>query len=55
MTHVPGKVGTRLGGYRTGITETQLKGAPKYSNDNSWDWSDAARTRSVNDYYGVGI
>jgi hypothetical protein len=49
------KYDTNLGGYRTGITETQLKGAPKYGNDNTWDWSDPARTRSVNDYYGVAI
>src|SRR6202023_4038566 len=27
------KYDTRLGGYRTGITEDQLRGAPKYSND----------------------
>lgn len=49
------KYDTALGGYRTGLTETQLKGAPKYSNDNAWNWSDPARTRSVNDYYGVAI
>src|ERR1700745_3068819 len=44
------KYDTKLGGYRTGITETQLKGAPKYGNDNAWNWSDPARIRSVNDY-----
>jgi hypothetical protein len=49
------KYDTRLGGYRTGITETQLKGAPKYSNDNAWNWSDPARTRAVNDYYGIAM
>jgi hypothetical protein len=42
-------------GYRTGITRNQLEGAPKYGNDNSWNWSDPARTRAVNDYYGVGL
>jgi hypothetical protein len=47
------KYDTNLGGYRTGVTESQLKGAPKYSNDNAWNWNDPARTRSVNDYYGV--
>src|SRR6201991_4538075 len=26
---------TNLGGYRTGITQRQLEGAPKYGNDNS--------------------
>jgi hypothetical protein len=45
------KYDTNLGGYRTGITETQLKGAPKYSNDKAWNWADAARARSVDDYY----
>jgi hypothetical protein len=49
------KYDTNLGGYRTGITETQLKGAPKYSNDNAWNWSDPVRTRTVNDYYGVAV
>jgi hypothetical protein len=49
------KYDTNLGGYRTGITETQLKGAPKYGNDNTWNWGDPARIRSVNDYYGVAI
>ena len=49
------KYDTNLGGYRTGITETQLNGAPKYGNDNAWNWSDPARIRSVNDYYGVAI
>jgi hypothetical protein len=49
------KYDTNLGGYRTGITEKQLKGAPKYNNDNSWNWNDPASARSVNDYYGVAI
>jgi hypothetical protein len=49
------KYDTGLGGYRTGITEKQLTGAPKYSNDNSWNWSDPARTRSVNDHYGIAM
>ena len=49
------KYDTNLGGYRTGITESQLKGAPKYGNDNNWNWGDPARSRSVNDYYGVAI
>jgi sporulation protein YlmC with PRC-barrel domain len=49
------KYDTNLGGYVTGITESQLQNAPKFSNDNSWNWSDPTRTRAVNDYYGVGI
>jgi len=49
------KYDTRLGGYVTGVTEGQLRGAPKYGNDNDWNWADAARNRAVNDYYGVPL
>jgi len=47
------KYDTKLGGYRTGVTETQLRGAPKYGNDNDWNWGDTTRTRAVNEYSGV--
>ena len=40
------KYDTALGGYITGITLKQLEGAPKYGNDNAWNWSDAGRTQS---------
>jgi hypothetical protein len=46
------KYDTGLGGYLTGVTLKQLEGAPKYGNDNSWDWADESRTRAVNSYYG---
>jgi PRC-barrel domain protein len=49
------KYDTRLGGYVTGVTESQLRGAPKYGNDNDWNWADAARNRAVNDYYGMPL
>src|SRR3954465_3608378 len=49
------KYDTGLGGYITGITEAQLKGAPKYGNENAGNWSEATRTRAVNVYYGVAI
>jgi hypothetical protein len=49
------KYDTRLGGYVTGVTEGQLRGAPKYGNDNDWNWADAARNRAVNEYYGVPL
>ena len=29
-----------LGGYRVGVTEDQLKGAPEYNRNTEWDWSD---------------
>lgn len=47
------KYDTGLGGYRTGITQKQLQGAPKYRSDNDWSWEDQTRTRGVNEYYGV--
>jgi len=47
------KYDTNLGGYITGITEAQLKGAPKYANDDAWNWSDGARSRAIDDYYAA--
>ena len=42
---------TSLGGYRTDITEDQLRGAPAFTRDASWDWSDRQRERELHDYY----
>src|ERR1700736_137165 len=52
---VPNKLtyDTNLGGYRTDITEQQLRGAPAFSRDRSYDWSDRNRERELHDYYGV--
>ncbi len=49
------KYDTRLGGYVTGITEQQLRGAPRYSDASGWNWGDATRTRALDDYYGVPV
>lgn len=49
------KYDTRLGGYVTGITEQQLKAAPKYSDGSEWNWNDAAQNRALNAYYGVPV
>ncbi len=49
------KYDTRLGGYVTGVTEDQLRGAPKYSDEREWDWGDLATGRKVDDYYGVKL
>jgi len=50
------KYDTSLGGYRTAVTEQQLKGgAPKYASDSDGSWGDSTRTRGVNDYYGVPL
>jgi sporulation protein YlmC with PRC-barrel domain len=42
----------RLGGYEVNVTEQQLKGAPHYSQHQSWDWNDRSKARQLNDYYG---
>lgn len=41
-----------LGGYEVEISEEQLKGAPKYSKHENWDWSDPERGRKVHIYDG---
>jgi hypothetical protein len=46
------KYDTNLEGYVTGITEAQLKGAPKYAKD-EWNWSDTAKARAVDQYYAA--
>jgi hypothetical protein len=43
----------QLGGYEVNIGEEQLRGAPKYTKAESWDWSDRAREQQVYGYYGV--
>jgi PRC-barrel domain len=43
----------RLGGYEVNITEQQLRGAPKFGEDEDWDWSDRERNRRISDYYGT--
>jgi hypothetical protein len=49
------KYDTRLGGYVTGVTEQQLRGAPKFTEGRDWDWADATRNRALDDYYGVPV
>src|ERR1700704_3773796 len=44
---------TSLQGYRTNLTEQQLRNAPKYSRHESWDWGDRQRTQKLTDYYGT--
>ena len=40
-----------LGGYRTNVTEQQLRGAPSYSRDPNCDWSDRNREKELHDHY----
>ncbi|WP_114948310.1 PRC-barrel domain-containing protein [Microvirga calopogonii] len=43
---------TSLGGYRTDITEEQLRGAPTfYRGRDDYDWSDRERERELHDYW----
>jgi hypothetical protein len=42
---------TSLGGYRTDITEEQLRGAPTFTRDQDYDWSNRDRERELHDYW----
>jgi hypothetical protein len=44
---------TRLEGYEVNVSEQQLKGAPKYSKHENWDWGDRSRGQTIHDYYQV--
>ena len=44
-----------LEGYEVNLSESQLKNAPRYSKHENWDWSDRARERTINDYYGMNL
>lgn len=44
---------TTLGGYKTNLSEAQLRDAPRFERTNDWDWADQNRSRSINDFYGV--
>ena len=49
------KYDTNLGGYIAGITQDKLQAAPKYADDAGWNWSDPARAKSVDEYYGIAL
>jgi PRC-barrel domain len=42
---------TRLDGYQTDISKSELQGAPAFSRDRNWDWTDRSRERELHDYY----
>jgi len=42
----------KLAGYVIDVTQEQLKGAPKYSKHETWDWSDDERGKKIYSYYG---
>ena len=41
----------RLEGYEVNVSDQQLKGAPKFSTHESWDWN--RRGQAVDDYYNA--
>jgi hypothetical protein len=49
------KYDTALGGYVTGVTATQLNNAPHYGAHDEWNWSDDAKVRALNAYYGMPV
>jgi hypothetical protein len=42
-----------LDGYEVNVSEEQLKGAPHFTQHETWDWSSPERTRTLDDYYGT--
>jgi sporulation protein YlmC with PRC-barrel domain len=47
------KYNPRLDGYELNVNDQQLKGAPKYSAHETWDWTMRDRDRAIDDYYNV--
>ena len=44
---------TSLEGFRTDITQQQLRGAPDFSRDRDHDWTDRSRERELHSHYGA--
>jgi len=42
---------TDLGGYVVNLTKDQLEAAPKYGENDSWDWNDPSTSRRIDQYY----
>ena len=42
-----------LGGYQVNIGEEQLRGAPRFGRNESWDWNSPASGKLVFDHYGL--
>jgi hypothetical protein len=49
------KYDTEVGGYRLGVTEEQLKNAPRYADESGWNWDEPGSAKSVDDHYGPRI
>jgi PRC-barrel domain len=44
---------TSLGGYRTAITEQQLRGAPTFYRSADYAWNDRQREQELHNYFGA--
>ena len=42
-----------LDGYEVNVSEEQLKGAPRFTQHETWDWSSPDRAKTLHDYYGT--
>lgn len=47
------KYNEELGGYEVNISDVQLKGAPKFSKDQAWEYEDRANEQALYTYYGA--
>ena len=45
------KYDEKLGGYRVNITREQLQNAPRYHEDDRWDWTNPEYTKQVDTHY----
>jgi hypothetical protein len=43
----------QLGGYEVNLSDEQLKGAPKFRKDESWEYEDRGRESALYSYYGA--
>ncbi len=42
-----------LGGYEVNLTDAQLKGAPKFTKDQAWEYEDRNKEQALYTYYGA--
>ena len=45
------KYDEKLGGYRVNVTREQLQNAPRYRDDDRWDWTSPEYPRQVDEHY----
>ena len=43
----------RMDGYEVNISDELLKGAPRFSKHENWDWSSPDRSKTIQDYYSI--